>query len=132
MMENPPAYLTALICVYGLFLILIVASLAASIRVVREDKRLSVYRFGRYLGEKGPGLVLLIPFVDKGVMRELGNGENTPSQRLVGAVGETRTTVFTSGKVFLGDEEWDAVSQSVISAGRRVRVVKMILEVEEE
>jgi membrane-bound ClpP family serine protease len=34
--------------------------------------------------------------------------------------------------VLLGDEEWEATSQSVISAGRRVRVVKMILEVEEE
>jgi regulator of protease activity HflC (stomatin/prohibitin superfamily) len=110
----------------------LIVSLAAAIRVVREDKRLSVYRLGRYLGEKGPGLVLLIPFVDRGVIKELGSGEDTPGLRLIGAVGETRTTVFTSGKVLLGDEEWDATSQSVISAGRRVRVVKMILEVEEE
>lgn len=131
-MENPPAYLTALICIYGSFLLLIVLSLAAAIRVVREDKRLSIYRLGRYLGEKGPGLVLLIPFVDRGVIKELGSGEDTPNQRLVGVVGETRTTVFSSGKVLLAGEEWDAVSQSVISAGRRVRVVKMILEVEEE
>ena len=131
-MENPPAYLTAVICLYGLFLLLIVASLVAAIRVVREGKRLSIYRLGRYLGEKGPGLVFLIPFVDRGVIKELGSGVEMASQRLLGAVGETRTTVFSSGKVVLDGEEWDAVSHSVISAGRRVRVVKMILEVEED
>jgi regulator of protease activity HflC (stomatin/prohibitin superfamily) len=131
-MESTPTYITVLFCIYGAFILLLIVSLAAAIRVVREDKRLSVYRLGRYLGEKGPGLVLLIPFVDRGVIKELGSGEDTPGQRLIGAVGETRTTVFTSGKVLLGDEEWDATSQSVISAGRRVRVVKMILEVEEE
>jgi regulator of protease activity HflC (stomatin/prohibitin superfamily) len=109
-----------------------VASLAAAIRVVREGKRISIYRLGRYLGEKGPGLVLLIPFVDRGVVKEMGNGAEVANQRLVGAVGETRTTVFSIGKIVLDGEEWDAVSQSVISAGHRVRVVKMILEVEEE
>jgi membrane-bound ClpP family serine protease len=131
-MESTPTYITVLFCIYGLFILLIVVALAAAIRVVREDKRLSVYRLGRYLGEKGPGLVLLIPFVDRGVIKNLGGEENTPGQRLVGAVGETRTTVFTSGKVLLAGEEWEATSQAVISAGRQVRVVKMILEVEEE
>ena len=131
-MENTPAYITALFCIYGIFFLLLVVSLVAAIRVVREDKRLSVYRLGRYLGEKGPGLVLLIPFVDRGVIKDLDNLEKMPAQSLMGAVGETRTTVFTSGKVLIDGEEWDAASQNVISAGRRVRVVKMILEVEEE
>ena len=131
-MENTPTYITALFCIYGIFILLIVVSLAAAIRIVREGKRLSVYRLGRYLGEKGPGLVLLIPFVDRGILKELGSGDTMPGQSLVGAVGETRTIVFTSGKVFIDDEEWDATSQAVISAGRQVRVVKMILEVEEE
>jgi regulator of protease activity HflC (stomatin/prohibitin superfamily) len=131
-MENTPTYLTYLVCFYGLFIILIIASLAASIRIVREDKRLSVYRLGRYLGEKGPGLVILIPFVDKGIPIESAGEGNAVRTDLVGATGETRTTVFTSGKVLLGEEEWEATSQSVISAGRRVRVVKIILEVEED
>jgi regulator of protease activity HflC (stomatin/prohibitin superfamily) len=131
-MESTPTYIAVLFCIYGLFILLIVVSLVAAIRIVHEDKRLSVYRLGRYLGEKGPGLVFLIPFVDRGVIKELGSAENMPGQRLVGAVGETRTTVFTSGKVLLAGEEWEATSQAVISAGRRVRVVKMILEVEEE
>jgi regulator of protease activity HflC (stomatin/prohibitin superfamily) len=131
-MENTPTNLIYLICLYALFLLLIIASLAASIRVVRENKRLSVYRLGRYLGDKGPGLVFLIPFVDRGVPIESASEGYAARTDLVGAVGQTRTTVFTSGKVLLGEEEWDANSQSVISAGRRVRVVKIILEVEEE
>jgi regulator of protease activity HflC (stomatin/prohibitin superfamily) len=130
-MENTSTYLTALFCIYGTFILLIVIALTAAIRVVREGKRLSIYRLGRYLGDKGPGLVLLIPFIDRGVIVESGSNDSEPEQELVGAVGQTRTTVFTSGKVLIGDEEWDATSQSVISAGRQVRVVKMILEVEE-
>lgn len=130
-MENTSPYLTALICIYGTFILLILVSVAAAVRVVREGKRLSVYRLGRYLGDKGPGLVLLIPFVDRGVIKDSDSPENASIPGLVGALGETRTTVFTSGKVLIGDEEWEAISQSVISAGRPVRVVKMILEVEE-
>lgn len=106
-----------------------------AIRIVPEHKSLDVYRLGRYLGEKGPGLVLLLPAIDRGVMKDLGEGphEATPSRRLVGAVGETETTVYTDGKVrLMSGEVWDAVSQRPISSGQRVRVVRMLLEVEEE
>ena len=41
--------------------------LSTMIRIVREYERLVVFRLGRCLGTKGPGLVLLIPFVDKAV-----------------------------------------------------------------
>lgn len=128
-MENTLAILG---CIVSLTLIMILVLLGASVRIVQEDKRLALYRLGRYLGDKGPGLVLLIPFIDRGIMKELGTMEKTPSQSLVGALGETQTTVFTSGKINLGGEEWDAMSQRLISAGKRVRVVKMVLEVEEE
>ena len=106
--------------------------IAASIRIVQEEKRLSVYRLRRYLGDKGPGIVILIPFIDRGVLKEMGGMEKIPRKRLVGEVGETRTTVFTDGKVFLAGEEWDAVSPGPIAVGERVRVVRMILEVEKE
>ena len=47
-------------------LILFVAVLAgASVRVLREYERAVVFRLGRLVGEKGPGLVLLIPGVDR-------------------------------------------------------------------
>ncbi|MBI5950619.1 MAG: hypothetical protein HY865_03080 [Chloroflexi bacterium] len=122
----------SLICLVGVIIFISFIVLASSIRIVREDTRLSVYRLGRYIGERGPGLVLLIPVIDRGVLKGLGDVEKTPSTRLVGVTGETRTTVYTGGKVFLAGEEWDAMSQALIPAGQRVRVVRMILEVEKE
>lgn len=44
-----------------------VITLAAAIRIVPEYQRLVVFRLGRLLSAKGPGLVILIPFVDRGV-----------------------------------------------------------------
>jgi len=52
----------------GIFLLfIVVAALANAIRVVREYERLVVFRLGRLVGERGPGLVILIPFVDRAV-----------------------------------------------------------------
>jgi regulator of protease activity HflC (stomatin/prohibitin superfamily) len=123
---------SAIICVFGAMILIAMISLSASIRIVREDTRLSVYRLGRYLGDKGPGLVVLIPMIDRGVVKQLGEIEKTPGTRMVGVIGEARTTVYTSGRVFLGGEEWDAMSHHPISAGQRVRVVRLVLEVEQE
>jgi regulator of protease activity HflC (stomatin/prohibitin superfamily) len=43
----------------------------ASIRILREYERAVVFRLGRLLGVKGPGLVLLIPAVDRMVRVDL-------------------------------------------------------------
>ena len=45
--------------------------LTSAIRIVQEYERLVVFRLGRMIGEKGPGLVLLIPFIDRGVKVDL-------------------------------------------------------------
>ncbi len=42
-----------------------VALAAASVRVLREYERAVVFRLGRVIDQKGPGLVLLIPGVDR-------------------------------------------------------------------
>jgi len=58
--------------VIALLLVGIFASLVwLSIRIVREYQRLVVFRLGRLIGAKGPGLVVLIPFVDQGVWVDL-------------------------------------------------------------
>jgi regulator of protease activity HflC (stomatin/prohibitin superfamily) len=49
--------------------LLVVAS--ASIRLLREYERAVVFRLGRLLGVKGPGLILLIPAVDRMVRIDL-------------------------------------------------------------
>jgi regulator of protease activity HflC (stomatin/prohibitin superfamily) len=53
---------------FGAILIfIVVAALAQAVRVVREYERLVVFRLGRLVGERGPGLVVLVPFIDKSV-----------------------------------------------------------------
>jgi regulator of protease activity HflC (stomatin/prohibitin superfamily) len=52
----------------GLFIgLLALVVLLNAIRVVREYERLVVFRLGRLIGTKGPGLVLLFPIIDRAV-----------------------------------------------------------------
>jgi regulator of protease activity HflC (stomatin/prohibitin superfamily) len=53
------------------FLAALTVAAAASIRILREYERAVVFRLGRLLGVKGPGLVLLIPAVDRMVRVDL-------------------------------------------------------------
>jgi regulator of protease activity HflC (stomatin/prohibitin superfamily) len=53
----------------GVIFILII--LASAIRIVPEYQRLVVLRLGRALGAKGPGLIILIPIVDRGIKVDL-------------------------------------------------------------
>ena len=50
---------------FVLFLVVII--LANAIRIVREYERLVVFRLGRLVGQRGPGLVLLWPLIDRAV-----------------------------------------------------------------
>lgn len=45
--------------------------LFASIRIVNEYERGVVFRLGRYVGVRGPGLILLIPFIERMIKVEL-------------------------------------------------------------
>jgi regulator of protease activity HflC (stomatin/prohibitin superfamily) len=57
--------LTILLVVLGVLLTLGLTLAAASVRVLREYERGVVFRLGRLSELKGPGVVLLIPFVDR-------------------------------------------------------------------
>lgn len=46
-------------------IILLIIFLPMAIRIVKEYMRLVVFRFGRCIGERGPGFIVLIPIVDK-------------------------------------------------------------------
>lgn len=46
-------------------LVLLVIILASAIRILREYERGVVFRLGRLVGTKGPGLILIIPLVDR-------------------------------------------------------------------
>lgn len=58
-------------CLVGAVVLVGIALAATAIRIVQEYERLVVFRLGRAVGERGPGLVLLIPFIDRGVKVDL-------------------------------------------------------------
>jgi len=60
------------VLVFVVMAIAVAAALAAaSVRILREYERAVVFRLGRLLGAKGPGLILLIPGVDRMVRVDL-------------------------------------------------------------
>jgi len=59
-----------------ILIILLIIILAKGIKIAREDQRLVIFRLGRLFTIAGPGLVLLIPVIDKGVKVKLA--ENIP------------------------------------------------------
>ena len=62
---------TTLLCVAGFIVFVLVLFLANAIRIVNEYQRLVVFRLGRCIGTKGPGLVILIPVIDRAVKVDL-------------------------------------------------------------
>jgi len=52
-------------------IILFIVFLAFSVRVLNEYERAVIFRLGRIIGAKGPGLIILIPFVDRMVRVDL-------------------------------------------------------------
>jgi regulator of protease activity HflC (stomatin/prohibitin superfamily) len=56
---------TAVLIVLAVLLAVAVALATASVRIMREYERAVVFRLGRLINQKGPGLVLLIPGIDR-------------------------------------------------------------------
>jgi len=63
---NPGTFVALVALIIFLF---ILAGMA--LRIVPEYQRLVVFRLGRALGARGPGLIILIPFIDRGVRVDL-------------------------------------------------------------
>lgn len=119
-------------CITSVFFFFVVIILASSIKVVPENKRMVVHRLGRRIGELGPGLVLVIPFVDKGEMIDLTHaGSDFQQDGLIpGAIGNAVTDVYREGQIEVNGKNWDAISDEFIREGEQVRVKKVILNVE--
>lgn len=52
-------------------IVVVAAVLAMAIRVLREYERGVIFRLGKLLGAKGPGLIILIPVIDRMVKMDL-------------------------------------------------------------
>jgi len=55
--------------IYFIIAVVVIILLSAAIKIVREYERGGVFRLGRWVGLRGPGLVLIIPFIEN--MRKL-------------------------------------------------------------
>jgi uncharacterized membrane protein YqiK len=62
---------TAVLVALVIIVALAVAAAGASVRILREYERAVVFRLGRLIGAKGPGIVLLVPLVDRMVRVDL-------------------------------------------------------------
>ncbi len=51
--------------IYGIVIIFVIALIAATIKIIREYERLVVFRLGRLIGAKGPGVVFIFPIVNR-------------------------------------------------------------------
>lgn len=56
---------------YPVILLLVVAIAFSAVRVMREYQRAVVFTWGRFTGVKGPGLILLVPYVQQMVRVDL-------------------------------------------------------------
>lgn len=73
-------------------IVVVLFFLLSAIKVVREYERVVVFRLGRLIGEKGPGLILVIPLVDRTLKISLRVVTmDVPSQEVI-----TRDNVTTS------------------------------------
>jgi regulator of protease activity HflC (stomatin/prohibitin superfamily) len=63
--------ITTIVIICAVLAGIVVTLAAASVRILREYERAVVFRLGRLLSEKGPGLVLLIPGIDRMVRVDL-------------------------------------------------------------
>ncbi len=60
-----------LYCLIGTIFLIVIIFLTSAIKIVPEYQRLVLFRLGRCVGARGPGLVLIIPVIDRAVRVDL-------------------------------------------------------------
>jgi len=72
------------IAVVVILLVLILIVVGSAVRILREYERGVIFRLGRLIAQKGPGLILLIPFIDRMVRVDLRTVTlNIPPQEVI-------------------------------------------------
>ncbi len=67
-----------------IIIVLLLIILAASIKIMAEYQRIVVFRLGRLIGIKGPGLVFIIPIIDTYIRLDLRTRViDVPKQRII-------------------------------------------------
>ena len=74
----------ALLYIIFILLIFLILILASSIKIMSEYQRIVVFRLGRLVGIKGPGLVFIIPIIDTYIKLDLRTRViDVPKQRVI-------------------------------------------------
>lgn len=71
LMQFLPGIGLGLALLYTFFIVILIAILSASIKIVPQFERVVVFRLGKVVGTKGPGIIFLIPYIDKGIRVDL-------------------------------------------------------------
>lgn len=67
-----------------ILLIILIIFLSMSIKIVREYERAVIFRLGRLMGAKGPGLFFIIPFIDNFIKIDLRiTTADVPEQQVI-------------------------------------------------
>src|SRR5258707_14069147 len=70
--------------VLAVLVIFVAIVLGSSVRVLREYERGVIFRLGRLIAQKGPGLIILIPVIDRMVRVDLRTVTlNIPPQEVI-------------------------------------------------
>ncbi len=64
--------MTSGVVVVGVLFAIALAILMASVKVVPENRRMAIFRLGQYVHLAGPGIVVLMPALDRAVPVEVG------------------------------------------------------------
>jgi regulator of protease activity HflC (stomatin/prohibitin superfamily) len=73
-----------MVIVLFIIVIFLIAVLASAIKIMPEYQRIVIFRLGRLLGIKGPGLVFIIPIIDRPIRMDLRTRViDVPKQRII-------------------------------------------------
>ncbi|MBN2149446.1 MAG: SPFH domain-containing protein [Anaerolineales bacterium] len=65
------------VCMLFICLFMLMLMLSLALKIVPEYQRVAVFRLGRFLGIRGPGTIIAIPFVDRLAAIDLREQERT-------------------------------------------------------
>jgi regulator of protease activity HflC (stomatin/prohibitin superfamily) len=74
----------AAIAIVVVLIVLVIVLLASGVRILREYERGVIFRLGRLIAQKGPGLIYIIPIIDRMVRMDLRTVTlNVPPQEVI-------------------------------------------------
>jgi hypothetical protein len=95
--------------VIGIISLILIAN---TVNIIKENERVVIYRLGKFSEVKGPGLVLIIPFLDKLMKIELGK------------VGNALSDIdLYQGEISINGEEYEAFCEGKIKKGEKIKIV---------